>query len=112
MVFYLSMRPITLGRHIVIPNSALDNHFTGLVFTYKCISENRSIDGRWLYEIELDAQYTGVSDPTDQEVKDAIIEGLSMFGPHEKSSVQSACDLANVLSSETWQVNGDKIELQ
>jgi hypothetical protein len=102
MIFYISCRPLRVDNKLITPKEHLKYNFTGVDFTFKPVCWNAPVDGRILYEIDLNS--------SDTSIRDAIIEGLYMFGCHLKSSVSSAASLASLITGETWVVNGDKIE--
>ena len=109
MTFYVSVRGFPFGNKMVTPKELFKKCFVGINFTSKLIAENRNSDGRMLYEIEIDAGYT---QQEKDDFKVMFLEALTMFSVHEKPTLQSAEELAELLTGVSWVQNGDKIELE
>lgn len=108
--FYVSVRPIQLGKELLEPYDQLKYGFKGLDISHKLFSCDRSKDGRYLLEIVIgkNSQY---SNQDCLDYKAIILEGLQAWSCHEKSA-QSACDLAHDLSGATWEVADDNVSIQ
>ena len=107
MTFYLSMRPIRYRNEIISPKQSLKYNFPGILFSWKCLGFDRKLDGRWLYEIELDKSYSSQEAIDLQEV---FIEALASFGSHLKT-VTSAKELAEKVTKQVYKIVGKKIEV-
>lgn len=88
-----------MGTQLISPKETLKHGFKGLVFEWECLASNSKVDGRWLYKVTCE----------NEEIRDTILEGLTGFGVHLKSSEQSAMDLMDILT-EGQTVNGVPIE--
>jgi len=106
MTFYISARPLRYDGKLITPKEHLKYNFTGIVYTWKPVCWNDSIDGRILYEITLDEGYT---EGEAEELRAVFVEALAMFGAHLKSSTTSAKELAEKITEVTWDVVEDKI---
>lgn len=105
MIFYVSCRPIKIDNRLHTPKEHFKSSFTGINFTFKLVTFNRNIDGRFLYQITLSNEYT---EQEKEEFKTVILEGLALFSGHEKS-LQSAKELAERLSDQDWEISDNKI---
>ena len=105
MTFYVSLRALQMGNKMVTPKEFFKKGFVGINFTSKMVAENRGSDGRLLYEIEIDAGYT---QQEKDDYKAMFLEALTMFSVHEKT-LQSAEDLAELLTGKDFSQSGDKI---
>lgn len=106
MRFYISCRPLRMGTILLTPKEQLKHGFKGLNFSFDLVASNHLHDGRFLYEVIISEEY-----PLEQkqEIKTVILEGLQVFGVHEKS-LQSAKELAETLTEKDYRINNDKIE--
>lgn len=77
MTSYITCRPLIYRKEIISPKECLKNNFPELNFEFRCIASNKKIDGRWLYEIEINDDY---SKEEKGEVLNSIITGLQAFG--------------------------------
>lgn len=107
MKFYVSIRPLRIENRLYSPKEHLKHNFKGLDIGFNLVAINQEIDGRWLYEITISDSYT------EQEITDykaVILEGLQVFGVHEKT-LTSAKALAEILTDKTWDIVDDHIEV-
>ncbi len=88
ITFYFTCRPIRMGTQLISPKETLKQGFKGLKFEWECLASNQKVDGRWLYKVTCE----------DEEIRDVILEGLTAFGVHLKSSEKSAMELMDVLT--------------
>lgn len=109
MIFYISCRPLRIGKRIVSPKECLKYNFIGIKYSFRCLGFNHKIDGRWLYEIELDDSYT--TEKTT-ELQAIFQEALMPFACHLKT-LQSAKELAEKINEGViFDIKKDKIAIK
>lgn len=106
--FYVSCRPIQLNNVLYDPSSQLKEGFKGLDLEFKFLASNRSADGRYLFEIII-GKNSAYSNQECLDFKAIVLEGLQAWSVHEKS-LQSAKELAELLTGLAWNIVGDHIE--
>jgi len=106
MTFYVSCRPLRYRKEIISPKQALKYSFAGLKFTWDCMGHRMAEDGRWLYEITLDKNY---STKEAEELQTVFLEGLAAFGAHLKTPA-SAKELADKVTGLTFTIDGEIIK--
>jgi hypothetical protein len=106
---YVTLRPIVMGKDLMLPNLHLENAFKGLDVKYDLIAMDRALDGRMLVKITIgeDSSYTSQQLIDYEEV---VLEGLQVFSCHKKT-LASAEAFAEAITGASWQINGDVIEM-
>ena len=105
--FYVSCRPIRYERSLIMPDAQLQLGFKGLDIGFKLMVEDRSLDGRVLYEIVLGAN-SSYTDAQCLDYQSIIIEGLAAFSGHLKT-LASAQALAQSITGLTFAISGDSL---
>jgi hypothetical protein len=105
--FYISCRPIYYKNEVISPNDQLHKGFKGIDLKSLCMVEDRTQDGRMLYEIKI-GENSSYTDQQCSDYKDIILEGLQVFGVHLKT-VTSAKALAEQISGNQYTISGDSI---
>jgi hypothetical protein len=113
LAFHVSLRT-TIYRldgklRVLGPEAQLTHRFEGLNFTWKLLAPAANKDSRNLYELvveeeDLDAVPYSIQD--QQDIRDAIVEGLMGFGSHLKTNTTSAKALAEKLTGHTVNLVG------
>lgn len=106
---YVSIRPLVVGTELLMPDKHFKEGFKGLDIKASLVAENRTIDGRLLYEV-LIGEDSGYTPEKCEEYKAIILEGLQAWSVHEKS-LQSAKELAETLSRKSFEIKNEKIEI-
>lgn len=88
MKIYIRCYPLWHRNEAVSPNGSLKQNFLNLTFKWRCVIVNSTVDGRWLYELDV----------ASAEDRDMIINGLSAFMP-EQLTVSEAAVFANELDN-------------
>lgn len=97
--FYVSCRPIYLPiepSFWLTPRHLLEKSFNGMPLQFTTVAWNSDIDGRMLYQIDVDTV----------EHRDVVVEALAWFGCHQKT-LGSAKELAELLTGQTYDLIGD-----
>ncbi|MBP2310486.1 hypothetical protein GBZ48_31555 [Azospirillum melinis] len=94
--FYVSCRPLLWQGAWMTPNTLLASSFTGMPLRFVSLAWRPEIDGRMLYQIDVDTL----------EHRSVVMEALTWFGCHAKT-LGSAKELAELVTGQSYDLNGD-----